>query len=278
MKLKFSNPFRKNQLLNAILIGLLSVSCTVNIPRSYIQYIDQETKQTKLSPVITDETDEYKLAVEPLGNVDDYLIFNVDLTNKNLDTLYIDPREWQLLFSESKYFYDSIPVDSLRPLTPAEASLVYANLANKLQAAEDGKEAAIIIIGVVLIVGVIVLAVALAGEDDEDDDSDYAYEGSDNNFNFSFNVLSSSDITPIRDRNMNPIQSEILYYKDMSREIKPQVQEKMFLQRGEFVNFDLYFKRMENMRTLKLQGGFNDQLFEWDFNHIMVAPTADTPR
>jgi hypothetical protein len=29
---------------------------------------------------------------------------------------------------------------------------------------------------------------------------------------------------------------------------------------------------------LKLQGGFNDQLFEWDFNHIMVAPTADTPR
>lgn len=273
--MKITNLLRRGQLFNAILIGLLSVSCSVNIPRSYIQYVNHETKKIQLSPVITDETDEYKLVVEPLGNVDDYLIFNVDLTNKNMDTLYIDPREWQLLYSESKFFNDSIPMDSLRPITPNEASLVYANLADKLEGAEEGKKAALVIVGVVLIVGVILVAVALSGEGDEDECEEEDEWG---DFNFGLNVISSPEIRPSRDRNFSSIDREILYYNDMSEVMKHQVQERILLQRDEFVNFDLYFKRKENMRILKLKGGFNDQQFEWDFNHIMVMPTAETPR
>ncbi|MEP4534500.1 MAG: hypothetical protein ABJ004_15520 [Cyclobacteriaceae bacterium] len=264
-------------LFNTVLIAILCVSCSVQIPRSTVQYVDPDTNQVHEFPVIIDETEGYKLEVEPRGNVGDNLIFDIGVTNKNLDTLYVDPRDWQLYYSSLKEDHNITSIDTLQALTPVEVSQVYAGLADKLQSAEDGKQAATVIVGLILIVGVLVIALKIAEEVEEDDEECCEGEFVD------FTVNVAADGIRNNARSFSTVDDEILYYRDMSNQVindhlRFHNDERMLLLPGEQTRFDLYFKRKNNMKSLKLRGGFNGQVFEWEFNHYLIAPTVENPR
>ena len=253
------NLLRIQKALSSSIIAVLCISCSVNIPQSYVQYVDLETKQVHPWPVITDENEDYKIEVEPLGNVDNTLVFDVGVTNKNFDTLFLEPRSWQLLYTSQLHNLEA-PLDTLEALTPEEISLVYANLAEKLEAVENSKEAAVIIIGILLIVGLLIIAMNVDSDegDCEDCDDCYAYDGG-----------SYSSAGVYSGGSSNAVDEEIWYYKQRSREITGKNLDLIKLLKGEYANFQLYFNRFENMRRLKLVGAINHQPFEWNFIHSL---------
>ena len=262
---------------NSVLIAILCVSCSVQIPRSSVQYVDPHTSQTHEFPVIIDETEDYKLEVEPRGNVGDNLIFDIGITNKKLDTLYVDPRDWQLYYSALSQTHNVAFADTLQALTPEEVSQVYAGLADKLQSAENGKQAATVIVGLILIVGVLIVILKIAEEVEGDDEGCYESEFVD------FTVNVAADGVRNNKQSFSSVDDEILYYRDMSNQVlndqlRLHNDRQMILLPGGQARFDLYFKRKNSMKSLKLRGGFNDQVFEWGFNHYLIAPTVENPR
>ncbi|MFY0601866.1 MAG: hypothetical protein JXR03_19485 [Cyclobacteriaceae bacterium] len=248
--------FLKNlaKVINIAVITILCISCSVNIPQSTFQYYNPETKATLPNPVITDETDDYKLVIEPLGNVDNTLVFEINILNKNLDTLFINTKDWNLQYGNTVQPSAFVAQDTIPPLTAQEASFVFQDLAQKLETAENNKQAAIIAIGIILIIGVIAIAVSSSEEDDQSEYDD-CYEG----------VF--FEIDGYSENSFSHIEDEIGFYKRKSTEVLHELKEDIKLLRGESTNFELFFRRVNQMKTLKLMGGFDDKTFEWNFIH-----------
>ncbi len=242
--------------IQAAIISILSISCTVSIPQSTISYIDPTTKQSHPWPKVTDETEEYKVSVEPLGNIDNILGFAIEVDNKGLDSLYLDPREWKMPFAlrESDAW---IPLDTLSVLETEQVAEVHHTYANKLQQAKNNSDAALILIGIILIVGVVAIAMSADGDSDDStcDDDEYFYLESSNN---SYSSSVHNDLSP---------NQKISYLNMRANEIRKGRLEPTILLKGESAAFDIHFPRRSDMQIFKLIWEMNDKDFEWSFRH-----------
>jgi hypothetical protein len=236
-----------------VLVLLLCASCSVNIPRSTITYVDPVTKRWEDWPKITDETEKYKVTVEPLGNMNNTLVFDINVQNKNMDSLYIDPTVWKM-YGASQYKEEWIFADTLASLTPLQIAEAYDDLAKKMQTAKSNSEAAMIFFGIILLVGIIALAASTDSDDESYDDDDGIFIGSSSGFS------SYKGNLPTEKQQIRQLRSQASFFRGTTHE-------PLVLRRGESAGFEMYFLRKTNFKVLRLQWGFNDEVFEWEFFH-----------
>lgn len=250
---------------------VLCASCSVTVPRSTVSFVNEETMETQLWPVISDENDNYKLSVSALGNIDDALIFQVDVTNKILDSLVIDPSLWQL-YPVTPAENGWTTLDTIQTMNTQEIAAVYSQLADKIQEAQNKETAAKIIVGVVLIVGLLVLASEMDQKARKNNNNRDYYA---NNYVSSSVNLSFNAIAPVRfDRRIGP-KDRIYQMREESDKFKGFNQEPISLLPGEDVSFDVYFQRLADMNNFKLTWNLNGEQYEWYFNH---AINGDKPQ
>lgn len=249
-----------------VLVSILCISCSLNIPRSSIAALDPLSAEPYPYPVITDDQDHYTLSLEPLDNVGDMLVFGVRVYNKQPDSIYIDPRTWKMQTLSLSNGVEKI--DTLELLSTQEIASSYRVLGKKIKEAENNKQVAIAIVAIVLIVGLIVI---IANADDSADSTDDVDEGDDDDqivdwvsssISFSYYGGSASrfsnELSPKEQIN---ILNDIASRYDRS-EILP-----TYIQPFEELTYEVYFRRPDGLRRFNLQWQIGDQQFSWDFIH-----------
>lgn len=238
--------------------SLLCVSCSVNVPKSTMYYVDPDTQANVLWPEITEETDRYKLTLAPLGNVDEALVFEVNMLNKSQDSLLIDPRTWNL-FAANPEIWNVL--DTAQLMNTSEIAVLYDQLADKVKTAQDNETAAVVLVGVVLIVGVLFI-IANAESDSDDSESDSDGQWVDSSVDFFTEVSFSGGARPTM--TTGQIIQEL---KRESARFQRSFLESTYLLPEEEITFDLYYHRDQNKKGYILETDFEGKHLSWKMLH-----------
>ncbi|MFY0653985.1 MAG: hypothetical protein JXQ96_18230 [Cyclobacteriaceae bacterium] len=259
---KYINPlvfFRTHRSFTFFLIGILSFSCTVRLPVSAIYATDTESNELIHWPEFVDENDSHRLRVTAMENIDQMLLFEVEVTNKNQDSLYVNPQEWQLDYRSSKYI--SSVDSSSHPLNGPEVNNIYQGIAQRIKDARDGTTA-LIIVG---IVAIIVIAIAMADIDSGSWQEGSSGNGGGSNFNFFLNVGLNSYRPPHTEHWTT--KQKITYYRRRGETLKDMDMSPQFIPKGESRLYGFFFPRKESVDWLTLRGLVDDQSYTWEFKH-----------
>jgi hypothetical protein len=258
MIVSFLKFFRKSSFITYLMIGVLSISCSVQLPSSYIYTQDPKTNDLHKWPLITDDEENYRIELQALENVDQMLPFEVTITNKGEDTLYVDPGIWQLQYAK-EYAGDSTRLDTASyPLTGIQVNEAYQDIAFRKEKAKKNTRTAIIIIGVVLIVGIIIIVASANSNEEKKEKKQSRRSGGGLNLNFGSNSSA---------REERPKNEEIAYLRRTGQLMYDMNLGPRSISPGNTQTFTLYFPRNKSMQYLILDGAINDQLLSWDFLH-----------
>jgi len=262
------NFFRTDKAITYLVIGLLLVNCSVRLPVSSVSARDERTNGLIEWPEITDENDDHRIVVRPLENVDQMLLFEVEVTNKNQDSLYINPQHWQLQYFSNKYDRSRHSVDTLSyPLTGSEINDAYQDIAKRIQKARDGT-IALLVIGIVVVVVVVLLAASAGSkrkEKRDSRDSNAAHQSNNSGLNVSVGLGYVGYAQPKTDHWTT--KEKITYFRLRGEVLKEINNGPRVLLKGESHIFGLFFPRKELARDLILNGAIDNQSYSWDFVH-----------
>ena len=221
--------------------------------------------KVQLWPVVTDENDHYKMEVLPYENVDQMLPFEVKINNNGNKPIEIDPMAWRLHYG-SGFEQDTIPLDTASfPMTASQAGAHYHDIASRLEKAKKDARTALIIAGVVLVVGIIVLAAVLDNDGNGDNSDDFDFIDTSVNVavgvNLTFQPYSSTTAQQWNE------DEEINYFRSTGDFVRKMNLNPRTVHGGESDSFVLHFPRKANMNNLILEGNLNGKPYTWDFMH-----------
>lgn len=243
---------------------MLTVSCSVKLPTSSIYITDTNTNEFIQWPEIIDEDDNQRVRLTPLENVDQMLLFEVEVTNKNQDSLYINPQSWQLDYLSMEYDKSFSSIGSASyPLSGSEINESYQNIAKRIVDARNGTTA-LVIVGIVVVIAVVILVASTTSSKNKKDKKDRkkrANTGFIAAMNFTFN----SNSTPETDEWTN--KQKIAYFRKRGELLQNVYFGPRAILKGETCVFVLYFHRKESISHLQLNGVVGDQDYSWKFQH-----------
>jgi|GEM_PF-1793902 len=263
------------RLSKSLIALMLCASCSVHIPRSEVYYTNEETNANNIWPTITDETDQYRISLTALGNIDDALLYEVSLLNNGTDSLFIDPRSWKMypISPAEGTVYDTLSI-----MSSEEISALYEDLATKVRKNKNKNNIIIISVGVVLVVGVLFLIAKTQKDDDEKEKKKEKKKRSSGSFS---NAVANEtiNITFYTARNFRVNQQ--MTTKQRIKQLRMEAtryshsfMEAVGIAPGEQLRFDVYFPIVPNLRDFKLSWQINDDPLEWRFGHMVRANKA----
>lgn len=260
--------FRTRLFFTYFLISILTISCSVKLPTSSIYSTDANTNEQIKWPEIIDEDDYTRVRLTPLENVDQMLLFEVEVTNKNQDSLYVNPQDWTLDYLSIKNDKNLSPVDSTsHPLSGSEINDSYQKIAKRIVNARNGTTA-LVIAGLVVIIVVIVAIIASESDNKEKDKDKKARKNTaDLGFFAAMNINYSSFKAPETDEWSN--KQRIAYFRKRGELLQHADFGPSTLLKGETRVFGLYFPRKGSSSNLMLNGVVGDEHYNWDFKHYV---------
>ena len=248
-----------------LILSLLTVSCSLQAPRSTISVLDPQESKPRQWPVIQDQYDDYELILEPLENVENTLVFGVTLYNPGVEDLYVDPRLWTM-YTQSKVD-DHIIKDTVQVMDTEAIATVYQSQADRIIRAQKTKRTILIVTSIVLVLG----TVAILANSNLDSDEVADYEGEEIIYSqparrTSVSFYGGMNFGPNRPRQKTP-KEQIQWAQEMTERYQQSEMTPTYVPPGEEISFEVYFPRPEGLRAFQLNWQLAQKDLNWAFVH-----------
>lgn len=260
--------FRNSKLFIYFTIWIFLSSCVAKFPVSTIYANDDQSNSLIQWPEIVDESDTQLVKIRPMENIDEMLLFELEVTNKGAEPIPITPQDWKLAYFSSMAQSNSTLPDSIsRPLNGAQVNQGYQKVAKEIKAAKDGTTV-LVVLGVIMIVALIVI---IASESNNNSGNGVAndhygsYAGLDVGLNLSFALFNQSYAPPNTEHWRE--KDKIAYYRQRGQELEKVDNGPHTIPPGETYFYGLFFPRKKAARHLTLDGVVGNEYYEWNFQH-----------
>lgn len=259
--------FRNCPALIYFTIGMFLSGCVAKFPVSTIYANDSQTHSLVQWPETIEESDTQLVKIRPLENIDEMLLFELEVTNKSQEPIPITPQNWQLGYFSNYTKSESTSADSLSyPLSGSEVNKGYQKVAQDIKAAKDGTTA-LIVVGIVLIVAIFIIIAANSDNNSSDNTSYYSYDNymMDVGLNMSFAFFNQSYEPPITEEWSE--KDKIAFFRERGEELKKVDNGPHMIPPGETYFYGLFFPRKKEARHLSLKGVIGNESYAWNFQH-----------